>query len=315
MVEAVEAKPWYNLKLPEGKVWQLDTDVDKMYEGLEDIGIGPRYLGEIRKGLWHLELGGPKHKYRGYLCSEMVFDPNDVVDGRVELIGPDVDEIAPETSLPFAVHIRVYGSELNEDHSEFVERGAELALFFAEGWGVVGARDILWLRMSKEVAPRMSFKKISQCMRSTLMAMCPLAEAVEIRWVLATPEIGGAELIEEMLKEVKPKWDALAARHERISDEDVDDFYGCTICKMIAPNHACVVSPSHIPYCGVMTYWAAKAQYDLDPHGYIFSMPRGEAVDAVTGRYTGVDDAIWEHSDHRSKIFHLYSVIKYPTTN
>lgn len=309
-------KPWYNtVDLPPGKVYQLETDLDNMYAGLEDIGIGPRFVGEIRKGLWYAELGGPKHEYQSYIFTETINDPEEVVDGRVEIIGPELHELPPETSLPFVIHTRVYGPGIGDDLIEFVERGILMAFLFTEGWGLIGARWTIWLRVSKEVQPRMSWLKMAQAIRANVISLCPLVEKVEIKWIIAAPELGGKELTSKMLQEVTPKWEALDAKTKEIQDEEVDVFYGCTVCKMIAPNHACVITPTLIPYCGVMSYFTAKAVYSVDPYGYIFEIPKGETIDPLAGRYKGVDETIWEKSDHRCSIFHLHSTIKYPTTN
>ena len=315
MVTEKKARWYTTAKLPDGRFYQLDTDLDNLYTGLEDIGIGPRFTGEIRKGFWYAELGGPKHQYVSYQFHEIMKGPEDVVDGQVEIIGPELYEMEAETSIPFVLHVRAWGPELTADLTEFVERGAFLALLFMEGWGIVGARDMIWLRVSKEVQPRMSFLKMAQAIRASTISLCPIVEKVEIKWVLATPDIGGKELVSEMLEEVKPKWEALDACTKDIDDDEVDTFYGCTVCRMIAPNHACIVTPGLVPYCGVMSYFSAKAMYSMDPYGYIFEVPRGDAIDSNAGRYSGVDEVIWEKSDHKHKVFHLHSCIKYPSTN
>jgi len=312
----VTEKPWYTtVKLPPGRVYQLDTDLEKLFTGLEDVGIGPRYVGEIRKGLWYAELGGPRNEYKSYIFTDVVKDSGEVTDGKVEIIGPELDELAPETSLPFAIHVKTWGPEVIDDLLEFVERGVLMAFLFTEGWGLIGARSSIWLRVSKEIKPRMNWLKMAQVIRANVISLCPLVEKVEIKWVVATPEMGGKELVGKMLDETIPKWDAIDARTKQIGDEDVDIFYGCTICKMIAPNHSCIVTPSLIPYCGVMSYFTAKAMYAVDPYGYVFEIPRGEVIDPMVGRYGGVDEAIWEKSEHRHSIFHLHSAIKYPATN
>lgn len=309
-------KPWYTtVQLPKGKVHQLDTDLDNLYAGLEDIGIGPRYVGEIRKGQWYAEMGGPKHEYKSFMGLEVMKKADDVVDGRVEIIGPELHELKPETSLPFGLHIRVWGPEVVTDLTEFIERGAFLAFLFMEGWGLVGARDMMWLRVSKDVQPRMSWLKMAQAIRASVISLCPIVERVETKWIIATPEVGGREVVTKILEEVKMKWEELAALTKSISDEEVDNFYGCTICKMIAPNHTCVITPGLVPYCGVMSFFSAKAMYAIDPYGYVFELGRGDAIDAKAGRFTGVDEAIFERSNHKHKIFHLHSCIKYPTTN
>ena len=162
MVTEKKAKWYTTAKLTDGRFYQLDTDLDNLYTGLEDIGIGPRFTGEIRKGFWYTELGGPKHQYVSYQFHEIMKGPEDVVDGQVEIIGPELYEMEAETSIPFVLHVRAWGPELTADLTEFVERGAFLALLFMEGWGIVGARDMIWLRVSKEVQPRMSFLKMTR---------------------------------------------------------------------------------------------------------------------------------------------------------
>ena len=310
------AKPWYkNVKLPPGKIYQLDTDLDKLWVGTEDIGTGPWYLGEIRKGQWYLELGGPKHNYISYSFSELVENPEDVVDGKVTVIGPEIHEMPPETSLPYALHVRCWGRELSMDLSDYVERNAGQAFVFGEGWSQLGGRASTWLRMTKEIQPRMSWRKISQLIRAYTITNCPSVEKVEIMWVLGTPEVGGVELISKMLEDVKPMWEASDARTLNISDEEVDNFYACVICKLIAPNHVCILAPSIKPYCGVMTYSAAKAAYSVDPYGYVSEVPRGECVDPVAGRYAGVDEFVYERSNYKHLKYNLYSAIKYPSSN
>ncbi|MFA4916780.1 MAG: hypothetical protein WC560_08935 [Syntrophales bacterium] len=312
-----EMKPWYKIPMPKGRVYQLDTDLDKLYEGLDDIGVGPRFLGEIRKGEWYAEFGGPKNKYKSFFpFVEVMSDPDDVVDGRVELIGPELNELPPETSVPFIGHARIWGREVTEFHTEFVTRGFVLGWLQTENCGGMGVADTIWMRIGKKITPKFSFKKLAQIMRAATISFCPIVEKIELKLIIGTPEIGGREFIEKiMAEEIKPKWEALQAAHAAIGDEDVDTFFGCTLCKMIAPNHACIITPAVIPYCGVLSYYTCKAVFDVDPHGYIFQFPKGETIDALAGRYSGVDDAIWERSDHRHAIFHLHSSLKYSTTN
>lgn len=310
MVSAID-----RARVPQGRVYQLPLELESLYDGLDDVGIGPRYIGHIRKGEWHVELGGPRHEYKSFMFTEVVSDPAQITDGKVELVGPEMDEMEPESSYPLALYVRVGGPQLKEEHTEFVERGAILGILFVEGLMLVGARTNIWIRVSKRMAPKLSFRKLAQSMRASVLSMCPIAEAVEIKMVVGTPEVGGLELVSKLLDEANEKWEVLDAKHKGIGDEDVDTFYGCTICRMIAPNHSCIITPSVIPYCGIVSYFSAKAIYDIDPTGYIFECPVGEVVDPVLGSYTGVDEAIWERSGHRHKRFNIHSVIKYPTTN
>ena len=310
-----DPKPWFQTSLPQSRVYQLDTDLENLYEGLEDIGIGPRFIGEIRKGEWHVELGGPRNDYKSFVMFEIIDDPEEITDGRIELVGPDIDEISPETSLPFGFYAKMWGPNLKMDHTDYVTRSCAMGLMHTEGVGFLSGLEQTWARISKDVAPRMSFKKFAQMMRANLISSTPIVEMVEVRMVVASEEIGGIKLMEELMEELRPKWEARNALHRAFGDEEVDTFYGCTLCKMNAPNHACVITPASVPYCGVLNYSSSKASYEIDPHGYLFSITKGETIDDVTGHYSGVDEEIYRRSDGRTKRVHVHSVIKYPTTN
>jgi len=303
-------------KLPPGRVYQLPAELDRLFEGTEDIGVGARHIGgHIRKGEWYLELGGPRNEYISYIFSRVVNRREEVTDGRIELIGPELNEIPPETSLPFAIDIRVYGEGLTDAHTEYLDRLSNQGVSFVEGAMLQGGRGTIWIRLSKKVAPRQSFKKIGQLMRAFLMTSCPMVEAVETRIIMATPELGGVELIRPLWEEAKRYWEALDARYASLEDEDVDVFYGCTVCQTFAPNHVCVITPGRVPYCGILSYHGCKVITEIDPFGYVFEMPRGDVLDPVIGRYKGVDESVYERSNRKVKKVYLNSTIKYTTTN
>jgi len=300
---------------PQARVFQLPTGLERLYEGLEDIGMGPRFMSVIRKGEWHLEIGGPRNDFISFLFLEMTSRPGEVVDGKVELIGPDISETPPETSLPGGLYFRVFGKDLNEDYYEYLVRMMILALTETEGLWCQGPELSLWLRVSKKMAPRLSFVKIAQAVRAFLMVSIPMVEAVEARIVVGAPEAGGKDLVAEIREEIRAKKQALEARFLTIGDEDVDYFYGCVLCKNFAPNHVCIITPSTIPYCGIVSYYGAKAAYSIDPQGYIFEIPKGETLDPILGHYSGVDEAVFRRSAGTVKRVYLNSAIKYTTTN
>jgi acetyl-CoA decarbonylase/synthase complex subunit beta len=305
------------IKVPEGRVYDIGTPLDDLYRGLEDIGVGPRYFGHIRKGEWYCDLGGPKTGYQSVFWGGLVDEPGLVEDGRFELIGPDLPEMEPETTLPFALQVWMWGPQLTEDYVDYAERQGMMGILMLEGMTLMNTRDTTWIRIAKRIVPPLTFPKIAQAIRASALTACPLIEAVEIRLILFTPELQRErpELMNEMLEEAKAYWEAHDARMMELKDEDVDIFYGCSICKMIAPNHMCVITPSIVPYCGVVSYLSCKAMHDIDPTGYIFEVPRGEVLDPVNMEYSGVNEAVWDYSGNRVKRFYLNSCVKYPTTS
>lgn len=302
--------------LGEPRVYHMDPAYGKWYsEDLKDIGFGSRYAGHLRKGEWHLELGGPAHNYMGFVFVEYCPDVSDVREGVVEHYGPDISELPPETSLPFMWHIKAAGMNLTPDIFPMVERGVVMGFSWTEGLMVMGQRANTWLRISKKVAPRLTVQKLAQSLYAAVKTWGSVAERVEQTIVFATPEMGGGELIRPFLNDAKAKWEAQDARLSDLKDDDVDEFYGCTICRMIAPTHCCIVTPQRPPYCGFLNYSALKVFTSYEPSGFMFSVPKGKTLDAGKGWYTGVDEAVYGKSGGRTRKIFLNSCIAYPTTN
>jgi acetyl-CoA decarbonylase/synthase complex subunit beta len=302
------------VKLPTARIFQLPTDLDHLWDGLDDIGLGLRWLSEVKKADMHLELGGPKWDYEMASPFYIEEDAEKVKDGEVKLIGPDIPEVQPGTSLPGMFTIRIYGKNLTQEHQGYVSRQIGQALQGLEGFMLFGTPDGLWIRISRDVADRLTFAKISQFCYATAKTLVPAVDAVAFFWAIGAPEVGGKELIDPLYEWAVEKIKIISAK-QLYDDEDVDTFYGCTICKSLAPNHACVLTPSSLPYCGIIGYDSAKVTCEMDPEGYVFAIPKGECLNATLGRYSGVDEAIWERCNHLVNHVNIYSSIRYPTTN
>ena len=302
------------VKLPPGRIFQLPTDLDHLWDGLDDIGLGLRWLSEVKKADMHIELGGPKWDYKMFSIFYIEEDPQKVNDGEVKLVGPDIPEVEPGTSLPGGFTVRIYGKELTQEHQGYVSRCIGQALQGMEGFMLFGQPDGLWIRVNKEVAGRLTFAKISQFCYATAKTLIPQVDAIAFFWIVGSPEVGGLEVMDPLMEWAIEKFKIISAK-ELYDDEDVDTFYGCTICKSLAPNHICVLTPSALPYCGIIGYDSAKVTAEMDPEGYVFPMTKGECLDAEVGHYSGVDQAVYEKSNHLVKRVHIYSSIKYPTTN
>src|SRR5512136_1744476 len=146
-------------KLPPGRVFQLPTELDHLWDGLDDIGLGLRWLSEVKKADMQIELGGPKWDYKMFSIFYIEEDPSKVKDGEVKLIGPDVNEVKPGTSLPGLFTIRIYGKTLTQEHQGYVSRQIGTALQGLEGFMLFGSPDALWIRISKDVANRLTYDK------------------------------------------------------------------------------------------------------------------------------------------------------------
>ncbi len=107
--------------------------------------------------------------------------------------------------------------------------------------------------------------------------------------------------------------EARKAYHERdvrlasMTDESVDTFYSCILCQSFAPNHVCVVSPERLGLCGAYNWLDAKAAYEIDPNGANQPVMKGETVDAVKGRWKGVDEYVYTNSHQALEYFNAYT--------
>jgi acetyl-CoA decarbonylase/synthase complex subunit beta len=301
-------------KLPQGRIYRLKTKLENLWDDVEDIGIGPRWMKEIRKREMHLELGGPKWDYKSYQITEIVDDPSKVEDGKLTLIGPEVCEVPTGVSFPFACEVEIYGKELNILHREYCERQIVLGWSGVEGLMTMGPPFNIWQRFAISVKDKLTIKKLGQIIYAMVKTNVPFAEAIEIKYIIGTPENGGIELIKELRKVADAKLDYVLVRTE-MKDEDVDIFYGCTLCKILAPNHVCIITPETIPYCGILSYAGAKVTHEIDPSGYTFAVEKKKVLNPLEGSFEGVNEAIYEKTGHVVKEVRLYTSMKYPTTN
>jgi len=91
-----------------------------MFEDIP-VDVGVIYEGErIRRKDMHVELGGPDIKEKFELAR--VKKPNEIEDGKVVVIGPDLKDIEEEKSYPFGILIEVAGAKLEPELEGVIER-------------------------------------------------------------------------------------------------------------------------------------------------------------------------------------------------
>jgi acetyl-CoA decarbonylase/synthase, CODH/ACS complex subunit beta len=313
-------------KLPKPKIYKLPP-IDDSFNGIEDIGIGPEYFGHIRKGEYHAEFGGPKTDYLGCTMIDVCSSPDEVEDAVVKVYGPELSEIEPESTLPFIVHVKAWGREMSFDHMEYLGRIVASGMTSVEGMTWLGATFEPWMRISKKMVQKHNFSlgKFGQIYRAYVTTTVPLVEKMEVDFIVGEPTEGkltkdapkaiSMATMKEVLEAMHVKQAFYDAYARMLEDADVDTFYGCTLCKMIAPNHACIVSPTNIPFCGFATWSGLKVTYEVEAGGYAFAVAKGSRIDPGFHWYEGVDHEVYSRSNFAYKHFFLNSAIVYPSTN
>ena len=123
-----------------------------MFEDIP-VDVGVIYEGErIRRKEMYVELGGPKVDYKFELVR--VRKPEEVEDGRVVVVGPDLDQLEEGKSYRFGIYIEVAGEKLEEDLEGIIERRIHEYVNYIEGVMHLNQRYDIWIRISKK-----SFRK------------------------------------------------------------------------------------------------------------------------------------------------------------
>ena len=281
------------------------------------VDIGPQYEGEVvRKEDLYIEFGGPKVAQKFELAT--LKSPEEIEDGKVEIIGPDISELQPYDdatgtggSYPIAILVDVAGAELDKDAEAIIERRIHMFTNMTEGWYHMNQRQDTWMRLSKDCAAKgfNSLKELGEIYNFLYTSEMPIIE--KIQTTIITDEAKVAELRPHALEVYR----ARDERTRNLRDEDVDTFYGCVLCQSFAPTHISIITPDRIANCGAINWFDGRAAAKIDPEGPIFAIPKGELVDPVKGEYTGANQVEHERSLGTYDRVYLYSAFEHPHTS
>ncbi|WP_407356611.1 CO dehydrogenase/CO-methylating acetyl-CoA synthase complex subunit beta [Methanolobus sp. WCC5] len=271
--------------------------------------ISPMFEGErIRKDGMFVELAGPKSK--GFELVRAA-DMDDVEDGKFTLIGPDISDMEEGSRYPLAMIYKIAGELVEADLESIVERRNHEFQNYIQGFMHLNQRDDVWMRVSKDAVAKgmTSFEPVAKAIMMLFKNELPFIEKVEAIYITDMDEIE---------KEVGNAREVYKARDERtrdLHDEDVDTFYGCTLCASFAPTNVCVVTPDRISLCGAINWFDGRAAAKVDPEGPQFAIPKGDVIDAESGEYTGVNEAAKRLSSGEYDRIKLHSFFEYPHTS
>lgn len=111
------------------------------------VAYGPAFEGErIRKTDSYVEFGGHNTTAFEFLTS---LELDEVNDGEIEIIGPDIDSVEEGSALPLAIWVEVAGRKMLSEFEPILERQIHHLINGAEGMWHMGQRDIIWTRISK----------------------------------------------------------------------------------------------------------------------------------------------------------------------
>jgi acetyl-CoA synthase len=273
------------------------------------LAYGPAFEGErVRGEDIHLECGGGRTQMVEFSVLKRM---DEVEDGKVEVVGPDITEVPAGSKLPLAIYVEIAGRQMQEDFLPILERQIHHLVNYAQGLMHIGQRDIAWVRIAKQAVEKgFSLKHIGTILHAMYHKdFGKILDKVQI--TIYTEQ----EKVMEVLKEAR---DTFKKRDERIADladESENTFYSCTLCQSFAPSHVCVVTPERTGLCGAYNWLDCKAAFEINPTGPNQPIEKGTVLDDRLGQWDGVSNFVKQASRGKVEQVSAYSILTNPMTS
>lgn len=263
----------------------------------------------VRKEQLYVEFGGKGASAFEYLYSK---NSNEVEDGKIEIIGPDIDQLEPgKRSMPLAIIVEVAGRKMQKDFEPILERQIHRFVNYTMGIMHLGQRDMNWIRISGDTYNKgFRLKHLGVIFHAMLhQEYGAIADKIQIK--LYTKKEDVEKLSVAALK-------AYNERDERLTgmtDESVDTFYSCLLCQSFAPNHVCIITPERLGLCGAYSWLDAKASFEIMPTGPNQPILKGTATDSRLGQWKSMNEFVSNKSNKAVEKVSMYSLMDAPQSS
>jgi acetyl-CoA synthase len=272
------------------------------------VAYGAAFEGErVRGDDIYLECGGGRTAMVEWVTTKRM---NEVEDGRVEVIGPELADVKANSKLPMAICVEVAGREMQDDFEPILERQIHHLINYAQGIMHIGQRDIAWIRISKQAVEK-GFK-ISHL--GTILHAKLHQDFGRIFDKLQVKIYTNEDDARKMVEKAREVYRIRDARIEGMTDETTETYYSCTLCQSFAPSHVCVISPERTGLCGSYNWMDCKAAFEINPTGPNQPVLKGEVLDAKLGQWKGVNEFVVKASRGKIDHYNFYSIVNDPMT-
>jgi acetyl-CoA synthase len=278
----------------------VDVDVPVPY--------GSAFEGEVvRRADMRIEFGGKHARCFEYL--EMA-PMDDIVDGKIEVVGPGIDGVEAQGYMDMGIVIEVAGRQMQEDFEPVLERQVHYFVNGASGIQHIGQRDIAWIRISQAAADKgFDLEHFGKILHARFHAdFGAIVDKVQVT-IYTDPE-----QLEAWLEKAREAYDHRNRRLADLTDDAVDEFYSCTLCQSFAPDHVCIVSPERLGLCGAYNWLDCKASFNINPTGPNQPIKLGKLMDPVKGYWEGTNDYAKVGSHGAVEEVAMYSIMENPMT-
>ncbi len=272
------------------------------------VAYGAAFEGErVRGDDIYLEGGGGRTPMVEWVTSKRM---DEVEDGKIEVIGPEITDAGPGSQLPIAITVEVAGREFQEDYEPILERQIHHLINYAQGVMHIGQRDIAWIRVSKGAVEKgFRLEHIGALLHAKLhQDFGRIFDKMQVK--IYTEE----DKVKEIVEQARAVYATRDARIEGMTDETTDIYYSCTLCQSFAPSHVCVISPERTGLCGSYNWMDCKAAFEINPTGPNQPVEKGETLDAKLGQWKGVNDFVLQASRGKIDHYNFYSIVNDPMT-
>ncbi len=280
----------------------------KMTEVPVPVPYGSAFEGEVvRRNDMRVEFGGKNARCFEYL--EMA-DLESIVDGKVEVVGPDFSNIPSQGYMDMGIVAQVAGRQMQKDFEPVLERQFHYFVNGASGIQHIGQRDIAWIRISNAAADKgFSLEHFGKILHARFHAdFGAIVDKVQVT-IYTDPA-----KLDEWLARARAAYDYRNKRLADLTDDKVEEFYSCTLCQSFAPNHVCVVSPERLGLCGAYNWLDCKASFSINPTGPNQPIKLGKLVDPKKGYWTGTNEYAVIGSHGVVNEVSMYSIMENPMT-
>jgi acetyl-CoA synthase len=270
------------------KITAIEVDVP--------IAHGAAFEGEtIRKADMYVEFGGGRSE--GFELVRML-EADEVTDGKIEVIGPDVDQMEEGKAYPLGIVVEVYGRKFQSDFEPVLERRVHYFANYGEGVWHMGQRDQNWARISK-AAHEKGFT---------------LKDWGKLLYAYYKKEY--AAIVDRLQVKMIAVYGKRDERLTTLRDDAVDEFYTCTLCQSFAPTHICFVAPERTGLCGAVSWLDAKASYEIDPTGVCQPVPITSEymLDEHTGEWSSINEMAASRTQGKTESVCMYTMMDRPMT-
>jgi acetyl-CoA synthase len=272
------------------------------------MAYGPAFEGErVRKDDLFIEMGGGKTQ-----CTELckTADMNAIEDGKVIVVGPNVQDAKKGDKFPLGIYVEVAGREMQTDFEPILERQIHHLINYIQGVMHIGQRDISWIRVGDGAMEKgFTLEHLGVVLHAKLhQDFGGILDKIQVTLYTKNKDV------EDLTKRARGEYKVRDERVENMTDETTDTFYSCTLCQSFAPSHVCVVSPERTGLCGAYNWMDCKASNQINPTGPNQPVEKGEVLDPKLGQFKGVNDFVFKASRQTIDHYNFYSLVYDPMT-